>query len=143
MYTLGYVQTGATTPNNVASICTGLKVWLVSNFAQQRTKASNNMQQGVKQTQHVTCNNVGSCWPTMLRPFARSIRHLPINVPLQKQAHRKTLPLKSGAPIRLCECKWGFKGYRCFQPLMNFIATNCSHTFNRQCRNNRSRLPLF
>ena len=24
-----------------------------------------------KQTQHVTSNNVGSCWPTMLRPFAR------------------------------------------------------------------------
>ena len=28
-----------------------------------------NMQQGV---QHITSNNVGSCWPTMLRPFARS-----------------------------------------------------------------------
>ena len=24
-----------------------------------------------KRTQHVTFNNVGSCWPTMLRPFAR------------------------------------------------------------------------
>ena len=24
-----------------------------------------------KRTQHVTSSNVGSCWPTMLRPFAR------------------------------------------------------------------------
>ena len=24
--------------------------------------------------QHVTSNNVGSCWPTMLRPFARGLR---------------------------------------------------------------------
>ena len=27
-----------------------------------------------KRTQHVTSNNVGSCWSTMLRPFARSLR---------------------------------------------------------------------
>ena len=27
-----------------------------------------------KRTQHVTSNNVGSCWPTMLRPFARGLR---------------------------------------------------------------------
>ena len=27
-----------------------------------------------KQTQHVTSNNVGSCWPTMLRRFARGLR---------------------------------------------------------------------
>ena len=26
-----------------------------------------------KRTQHVTSNNVGSCWPTMLRPFARGL----------------------------------------------------------------------
>ena len=31
---------------------------------------TNNMQQGV---QHVTSNNAGSCWPTMLRPFARGL----------------------------------------------------------------------
>ena len=41
----------------------------------------NNMQQHpttcnrvCKPTQHVTSNNVGSCWPTMLCPFARSLR---------------------------------------------------------------------
>ena len=27
-----------------------------------------------KRTQHVTSNNVGSCWPTMLGPFARSLK---------------------------------------------------------------------
>ena len=27
-----------------------------------------------KRTQHVTSNNVGSCWPTMLRPFARGFK---------------------------------------------------------------------
>ena len=27
-----------------------------------------------KRTQHVSSNNVGSCWPTMLRPFARGFR---------------------------------------------------------------------
>ena len=26
------------------------------------------------QTHHVTSNNDGSCWPTMLRPFARGFR---------------------------------------------------------------------
>ena len=32
----------------------------------------NNMQQGVQTD--ATCNNVGSCWPTMLRAFARGFR---------------------------------------------------------------------
>ena len=63
--------------------------------------------------------------------------------PLQKRAHWKTSPVKSGVPIRLCEQKWSFKDYRRFRSLMNFIAVNYSHTFKRQCRNNRSRLPLF
>ena len=29
-----------------------------------------------QRTQHVTSNNAGSCWSTMLRPFARSLRVL-------------------------------------------------------------------
>ena len=62
---------------------------------------------------------------------------------LQKRAHWKTLPVKSGVAIRLCEQKRGFKDYRRFRSLMNFIAVNYSHTFKRQCRNNKSRLPLF
>ena len=42
----------------------------------------NNFQQATtcnrvcKRTQHVTSNNVGSCWPTMLRPFVRGWRSL-------------------------------------------------------------------
>ena len=33
----------------------------------------NNMQQDVQMEQHVTSNNAGSCWPTMLCPFARGV----------------------------------------------------------------------
>ena len=29
-----------------------------------------------KRTQHVTSNNVGNCWPIMLRPFARGLRRI-------------------------------------------------------------------
>ena len=71
LVTLSPVQTGASTLNNVASVCTGLKVWPVSNFAQQHPTTCNRV---CKRTQHVTSNNVGSCWSTMLRPFARSLR---------------------------------------------------------------------
>ena len=28
-----------------------------------------------KRTQHITSNNVGSCWPTMVRAFARGFAH--------------------------------------------------------------------
>ena len=48
----------------------GWKVWPVSNFAQQHATTCNRV---CKRTQHVTSNNVGSCWATMLRPFARSL----------------------------------------------------------------------
>ena len=57
---LSYVQTDATTPNvgsrwnNVPSVCTGLKVWPVSNFAQQLPTTSSNMQQAVQTD--ATCN---------------------------------------------------------------------------------------
>ena len=51
----------------VASVSTWRKVWAISNLAQQLPTTSNNMQR----TQHVASNNVGSCWPKMLRPFAR------------------------------------------------------------------------
>ena len=44
--------------------------------SQQHAKTYNNMQQGVKRTQHVTSHNVGSCWPTMLRPLARGFMNL-------------------------------------------------------------------
>ena len=64
---LGYVQTGATTPNNVASVCTGLKVWPVSNFAQQHATTSNNMQQGVQAD--ATCN-IPQCWKLLVNNVA-------------------------------------------------------------------------
>ena len=46
------------------------------NHSQQHAKTYNNMQQGVKRTQHVTSHNVGSCWQTMLRPLARGFMNL-------------------------------------------------------------------
>ena len=50
-------------------------IWPVSNFAQQHATTSNNLCNRVcKRTQHVTSNNVGSCWPIMLRPFARGLK---------------------------------------------------------------------
>ena len=42
----------------------GWKVWPVSNFTQQHPTTCNRVW---KRTQHVTSNNVGSCWPTILR----------------------------------------------------------------------------
>ena len=45
----------------------GSKVWPVSNFAQQLPTPCNKM---CKQTEHVTFNNLGSCWQTMLHAFA-------------------------------------------------------------------------
>ena len=57
----------------VASVCKQLNVWPVSNFAQQPPTTWN---RGRKRTQQVTSNNVGSCWPTTLRPFARGFKGL-------------------------------------------------------------------
>ena len=51
----------------------GWKVWPVSNFAQQHATTSTNMQQVCRGIPHVTSNNVGSCWPTMLHPLARGL----------------------------------------------------------------------
>ena len=56
--------------NDVAPICMGLKVWPVSNFAQQHLTTCNRV---CKQMQHETSNNVGSCWSTMWHPFVHSL----------------------------------------------------------------------
>ena len=45
--------------NNVPSVCTGLKFWPVSNFAQQLPTTSSNMQQGVQTD--ATCNIQQCC----------------------------------------------------------------------------------
>ena len=59
----------------------GWKVWPVSNFALQHQTTCNRV---CKRTQHVTSNNVGSCWPTIMRPFARVLKltWLDISTPL-------------------------------------------------------------
>ena len=93
------MQTDSTTPNIVgpamlgvvASICTRLNVWSVSNLACSRRSDSGELSllhtalhylnawnrlfqtlrnNSCKRTQLVTSTNVGSCWPMMLRPFA-------------------------------------------------------------------------
>ena len=46
----------------VAKSLTGFKLWATT------------CNRVYKRTQHVTSNKVGSCWPTMLRPFARGFR---------------------------------------------------------------------
>ena len=56
--------------NNVASVCMGLKVWPVSNYTQQVPTSADIVEVPCKRTQHVGPNNVGCCWPRMLRPFA-------------------------------------------------------------------------
>ena len=48
---------------------TGFKLF----WTTRNNLTSNNMQQGVQTDAHVTSKNVGSCWPTMLRPFARGL----------------------------------------------------------------------
>ena len=49
---------------HVAKSLTGFKLCATTpNITQQHAT-------GVQMAQHVTFNNVGSCWPTILRPFA-------------------------------------------------------------------------
>ena len=43
------------------------------NNSQQHAATYNNIQHYLQTTQHVTFNNVGSCWPAMFRPFARGL----------------------------------------------------------------------
>ena len=58
----------------------GWKVWPVSNFVQQHATTSKTCNRVCKRTQHVNSNrNVGSCWPTMLRPFARGFKYSPFS----------------------------------------------------------------
>ena len=54
----------------------GSKVWPPSNSAQQLPTTRDNMQHVCKRTQHVTSNNVGRCWPAMLRPFSRGLKNI-------------------------------------------------------------------
>ena len=73
------VQTDPTLLRNASAITEQTKCWesLAEKFDQFQTLRNNTQQHPTtcnrvcKRTQHVTSNNAGSCWPTMLRPFAR------------------------------------------------------------------------
>ena len=71
-------QTDPTLLRYASAITLQKKCWelLAEKFDRFQTLRNNTQQHSTtcnrmcKWTQHVTSNNVGSCWPTMLRPFA-------------------------------------------------------------------------
>ena len=76
------VQTDPTLLRYASAITEQKKCWefLAEKCDRFQTLRNNTQQQAttcnkVKRTQHVTSNNVGSCWPTMLGPFTRGLRH--------------------------------------------------------------------
>ena len=77
------VQTDPTLLRDASAITEQKKYWelLAENFDRFQTLRNNTQQQHpttwnrvCKPTQHVTFNNVKSCWPTMLRSFPRDLR---------------------------------------------------------------------
>ena len=75
------VQTDPTLLRYASAIRKQKKCWelLAEKFDRFQTLRNNTQQHPTtcnrvcKRTQHVTSNNVGSCWPTMLHPFARGL----------------------------------------------------------------------
>ena len=69
------VQADPTLLRFASAIMEQTKCWelLAEKFDRFQT-LRNNTQQGVQTDATVTSNNVGRCWSTMLRPFARSLR---------------------------------------------------------------------
>ena len=70
------VQKDPTLLRYASAITEQKKCWelLAEKFDRFQTLRNNIQQHATgpcKRMQHVTSNNVGSCWPTMLRPFAR------------------------------------------------------------------------
>ena len=82
----GVVQTDPTLLRYAPAITEQKKCWelLPEKFDRFQTLRNNTQQHPTtcnrvcKRTQHVTANNVGSCWPTMLRPFARGLTILTV-----------------------------------------------------------------
>ena len=80
------VQTDPTLLRYASAITEQKKCWeLLAEKVDRFQTWCNNTQQHpttcnrvCKGTQHVTSNNVGSCWSTMLRPFARSLTSDPV-----------------------------------------------------------------
>ena len=76
------VQTDPTLLCDASAITEQKKCWelLAEKFDRFQTLRNNTQQHPTtcnrvcKWTQHVTSNNVGSCWPAMLRPFARGLK---------------------------------------------------------------------
>ena len=52
----------------------GWKVWPVQTLRNNTQQHPTTCNRVCKRTQHVTSNNVGSCWPTVLRSLARGLR---------------------------------------------------------------------
>ena len=83
------VQTDPTLLRYASAITEQKKCWelLAEKFDRFQTLRNNTQQHPTtcnrvcKRTRHVTSNNVGSCGPTMLRPFARGFRPR-VQVPL-------------------------------------------------------------
>ena len=76
------VQTDPTLLRYASAITEQKKCWelLAEKFDRFQTLRNNAQRHPTtrnrvcKRTQHVTSDNVGSCWPTMLRPFARGFK---------------------------------------------------------------------
>ena len=76
------VQTDPTLLRYASAITEQKKCWelLAEKFDRFQTLRNNTQQHPTtgnrvcKRTQHVTSNNVGSCWPTVLRQFARGLK---------------------------------------------------------------------
>ena len=76
------VQTDPTLLRYALAITEQKKCWelLAEKFDRFQTLRNNTQQRPTtcnrvfKRTQHVTSKNVGSCWPTMLRPVVRGIQ---------------------------------------------------------------------
>ena len=86
------VQTNPTLLFYASAITEQKKCWelLAEKFDWFQTLRNNTQQPPTtcnrvcKRTQHVTSNNVGSCWPTMLRPFVRGFSSVLFNLLVHK-----------------------------------------------------------
>ena len=91
------VQTDPTLLRYASAIMEQKKCWelLAEKFDQFQTLRNNTQQHPTtwnrvcKRTQHVTSKNVGSCWPTMLRPLARGLTFICPNTEAARSQHSR------------------------------------------------------
>ena len=106
------VQTDPTLLRYASAITKQKKCWelLAEKFDQFQTLRNNTQQhpttcnRACKRTQHVTSNNVGTCWPTMLRPFARDLMLLEKCRNLFKNGHEIHRTLVASLEVRRSFC---------------------------------------